>query len=153
MYSCGTIEKVGIDIFILQNTDLNPQNSDKNLPTFASVAIIEKEDETEIHRSRLAEGGLVDRFPNRPDAQTLFDNFMETVKLHNARPFLGQRDDHSTEFRWESYGEILERATNIGSSLIHFGLQRVCSFFYLFFIISDFLGYLISWEFFFFLNE
>ena len=78
-----------------------------------------------MFRSRLAANELVSRFPDRPEADTLYDNFQATVKSHPKLPFLGTRAD-GEEYAWETYETVSRRATSIGSALLEFGLRPVC---------------------------
>lgn len=64
------------------------------------------------------------RFPDRPAAATLYDNFRVTLKKYPNLPFLGTRTD-TTNYQWETYEKISNRATYIGSALLEFGLRPV----------------------------
>ena len=93
------------------------------------------EGESPVFRSRLAAKELVTKFPDRIHAETLYENFQESVRQYENLPYLGTRVNDGP-YEWETYKQVSERATHLGSALIQFGLQPVCIIFILFFILE-----------------
>lgn len=97
----------------------NSNQVERKPPYYSLVAPPEAEGETEIHRSRLAEEELVSRFDDA--VATLYDNFTRSVRSFPDNPCVGSRVNDGP-FEWKSYLEVQERASRIGSALLHLGL-------------------------------
>ncbi|KAF9394054.1 hypothetical protein CPC16_000299 [Podila verticillata] len=62
---------------------------------------------------------------------TLYENFLEGVRIAEGGPFLGTRpvvDDVPQPYRWMTYSKVQERTTNFGAGLIHLGLTTQSNF-------------------------
>ncbi|XP_068607219.1 long-chain-fatty-acid--CoA ligase 1a [Brachionichthys hirsutus] len=54
------------------------------------------------------------------DAQTMYEVFLRGLRESNDGPCLGSRKPNQP-YEWQSYGEVAERAENLGSALLHRG--------------------------------
>ncbi|KAG0014734.1 hypothetical protein BGZ82_001666 [Podila clonocystis] len=75
-----------------------------------------------VHNYKTTKGALV---------STLYENFLEGVRLAEGGPFLGHRpivNGVPQPYRWESYSKVQERTTNFGAGLIHLGLTTQSNF-------------------------
>ncbi|XP_024145518.1 long-chain-fatty-acid--CoA ligase 1a isoform X1 [Oryzias melastigma] len=54
------------------------------------------------------------------DARTLYEVFQRGLRVSNNGPCLGSRKPNQP-YEWESYQEVMDRAENIGSALLHRG--------------------------------
>ncbi|KAL9961434.1 hypothetical protein ACROYT_G030372 [Oculina patagonica] len=57
------------------------------------------------------------------DVTTPYEGFLRTVRNSGDRPCLGTRGGPDNKYQWITYEEVHERATNLGSGLVHLGCQ------------------------------
>eukprot|EP00158_Paraphelidium_tribonemae_P005228 Partr_v1_DN27234_c0_g1_i3_m39099 putative Acyl-CoA synthetase long-chain family member len=84
-----------------------------------------KDGEGKPRRSRFLKGKpLIDTLD--PKVTTLYDNFMNGVKVSGDEPFLGKRSlvgGVAGPYVWQSYNESLERCKKFGSFLVKRGFD------------------------------
>jgi len=57
------------------------------------------------------------------DVTTPYEGFLRSVKNAGHRPCLGARGGPDNKYQWLTYEEVHERATNLGSGLVHLGCE------------------------------
>ncbi|KAF9414824.1 hypothetical protein BGZ94_000276 [Podila epigama] len=84
-------------------------------------------------RSVLCPPELVQNYTNANGTviSTLYENFLEGVRLSEGSAFLGHRpivNGVPQAYQWQSYAKVQERATNFGAGLVHLGVTNQANF-------------------------
>lgn len=94
-----------------------------------SIPITSPEDakgETAIYRALRARDGLIGSFLDAPEVKTYQDVILRAIRLYGHKEFLGTRtmnaDGSLGGYKWKTYNQVLEIATNLGSGLVNLGL-------------------------------
>ena len=67
--------------------------------------------------NKLKSNELIDKYFD--DVTTLYDGFMRGCRVAGDKPCLGMRPNQQSPYKWHTYNEIKDRATNFGSGLIN----------------------------------
>lgn len=67
--------------------------------------------------AKLKSNELIDKYFD--DVTTLYDGFMRGCRVAGDKPCLGMRPNQQSPYKWTTYNEVKDRATNFGSGLIN----------------------------------